>query len=544
MGVLTKAWEQAKDLFLSMTPGARLTAVLLFAVIVVSLGYLFMNSGANSADFLLGGRPFDPVEMGRIQAAFGQAGLSGAVIEGSRIKVPSGEEAKYLAAMASAGVLPRDAADIMAEAMTDLSPFASREERKYAIATAKQRMLAQWIRVMDDGIENAVVVYSEDESRGLTRKTQKTASVALRSKDGIASIEPSFAQAIRQMIKHAYVGLDLNDISITVNDKPVIGPSDSFDPAMGAQERYFAAQLQQQKAIDEKVRKSLARWVPEVTVSSIVELDPKIFERERSRELDDKKGGTLSDLQTEDSTTSEATPASGRPPEQNGANSQASLTGTTAGTSDETSSTTSEKTTLPGHTDRETETAGLRPVSVSVSVGVPSSYFIDQWKADNPEAGEPEVTDWHPLRDAAFLQWRSHVLGQISTPTSAVNAEVTFTDFPSLPSSPPPEEEFMDSAMNWVGQHGGNVGMFFLGLVGLLMVRSFVKSATKREPVSAEQDEPEVGSDEDPIANDAPRPARKWDASDSNVKEELAGLVREDPDTAASILQGWISSPT
>ena len=44
MDFLNKAIAQLSDLFRSMTPGARITAGLLLAVVVVSMGYLFQHS--------------------------------------------------------------------------------------------------------------------------------------------------------------------------------------------------------------------------------------------------------------------------------------------------------------------------------------------------------------------------------------------------------------------------------------------------------------------------------------------------------------------
>ncbi len=545
MGMLTKTWEQITELFSSMTPGARLTAALLAVVIVISIGYLFTMSGDTSGEYLLAGRSFDGNEMARVQAAFGQAGLNGATIEGTKIKIPAGEEAKYLAAMASNGVLPQDFADIMENAMADLSPFSSRESRKHAIDVAMMKMLSQVIKYMDDSIERAQVVYSEVPARGLRNNGEKTAAVTIQSMHKHAEIDPSLAQAIRDTVTHSYAGLKSQNVSITFNGSPVINPADSLDPTMGGQERYFAAKKQHEATLEKKIRESMP-WISGVQVAAYVDLDPTIFERQSSRELDDKKAGTLSESRTEQTTTSESNPAGGRPPAQaqGGSNTQVALTGTASGTKDETSNSESQTTSLPGHIDVVKETAGLTPTSVSVSVGVPDTYFIEQWKLQNADAGrEPTETDWRALADTAFGEWKNHVLSQISTPNSAATANVTFTAFSPLPVPEMTEEAIADSAIGWLAQYGGTLGMVFLGLVGLLMIRSFVKSATK--PSAAASEPAEEKEDDEATADPAQvKAARKWDASEGDVKQELAELVREDPDTAASILQGWITTPT
>ena len=50
MDFLNQATGQIRELFLSMTPAARVTALLLVGVIVVSMGYLFQHHSASPDD--------------------------------------------------------------------------------------------------------------------------------------------------------------------------------------------------------------------------------------------------------------------------------------------------------------------------------------------------------------------------------------------------------------------------------------------------------------------------------------------------------------
>src|SRR5947199_7433867 len=100
MDFLNKALAQLSELFRSMTPGARITAGLLLAVVVVSMGYLF-RAGANGPDaYLFGGEPQPTSVLDKIEAAIAKANLSDYQREGNRIRVPSGQQAKYVAAVA------------------------------------------------------------------------------------------------------------------------------------------------------------------------------------------------------------------------------------------------------------------------------------------------------------------------------------------------------------------------------------------------------------------------------------------------------------
>src|SRR6476660_3100333 len=106
MGFLNNAIAQLSELLRSMTPGARITAGLLLAVVVVSMGYLFQHAASGPDGFLIGGEPRHEGVLARVESDFAKAGLSDYEREGNRIRVPSGQQAKYHAAVADAHALP------------------------------------------------------------------------------------------------------------------------------------------------------------------------------------------------------------------------------------------------------------------------------------------------------------------------------------------------------------------------------------------------------------------------------------------------------
>src|SRR5690349_8530908 len=100
MDFVNKTFAQLSDLLKSMTPGARITTGLLLLVVVVSLAFLFQHQTSTPDAYLMGGEPFAPSQFGAMEAAFHKAGLNGYEIDGSRIKVPRGQQAAYMAALA------------------------------------------------------------------------------------------------------------------------------------------------------------------------------------------------------------------------------------------------------------------------------------------------------------------------------------------------------------------------------------------------------------------------------------------------------------
>src|SRR5262245_11236956 len=127
MDFLNKSIAQVSELFRSMTPGARLTAGLLLAVVIVSFGYLFKQGTSGPDAYLFGGEPLPEGQLNRVEAAIAQAKLSGYEREGNRIRVPAGQQSAYIAAVADAGALPPNFNTILEDAIDNGSPWESKD---------------------------------------------------------------------------------------------------------------------------------------------------------------------------------------------------------------------------------------------------------------------------------------------------------------------------------------------------------------------------------------------------------------------------------
>jgi flagellar M-ring protein FliF len=212
MDVLNKALAQVNDLFKSMTPGARLTAGLLLIVVVISLAYLFNNQMAGGDADLLGGQPFTAGEMSAMEAAFGKAGLNGYTIIGSRIRVPAGQKAAYMAALVDHGALPAHFGDYLSNAMNKVGPFSSRQQQEELLKIAKQQELASIILSMD-GIEKASVQYDVQKKTGFRQNSLASASVSVK-RHGMLPLEEKQVPMIRHLVAGAFAGLAPEDVSV------------------------------------------------------------------------------------------------------------------------------------------------------------------------------------------------------------------------------------------------------------------------------------------------------------------------------------------
>src|SRR6478735_9309582 len=204
MDFLNKSIAQLSDLLRSMTPGARITAGLLLAVVVVSMGYLFQHGASGPDAYLFGGEPLPDRELTRVEAAIAKAGLSDYQREGNRIRVPSGQQAKYLAAVADADALPPNFNTIQENALNKSGPWESGEATRQRLKIARQQTLSEIVRAMY-WVENAVVLYDEHETRGLRdlgAVKQATASVSVRPRLG-ESLTPQRAKNIQKLVAHS-----------------------------------------------------------------------------------------------------------------------------------------------------------------------------------------------------------------------------------------------------------------------------------------------------------------------------------------------------
>ena len=172
MDFVSKAFQQISDLFRSMTPAARITSGLLLAIVLISLFYLVRTQTTSGGDYLFGGREFSQAELADMAAAFGKASLNAFEIEGYRMRVPGGQKAAYLAALADNNALPHDFSRIFDDAVST-SPFEPRYVFETRQKNAREKTLSLMISKMQ-GIELARVEFSTDEQRGLRRTRDRS----------------------------------------------------------------------------------------------------------------------------------------------------------------------------------------------------------------------------------------------------------------------------------------------------------------------------------------------------------------------------------
>ena len=555
MDFLNRAFSQVSDLFASMTPGARIAAALMLVAIVVSLAFLFQQSGTTGDTYLLGGHAFSPGEMPAVQAAIAKAGLNDFEVEGNLIRIPRGKQAEYVAALADAGALPADAHDIMDQVLRDSSPFASSKQRAEQLKIAREQVLAKTISKLS-GIEAATVFFDTRPRRGFHRDELVTAAVHVKPL-GSAPLESRHVQAIRSLVASSIAGLRPQMVTVVdANTSKTWAGSDSDGVGSSLDDPYLTRMQEYEAYYEAEVLKVLS-YVPGATASVNVELDTQQHRSESEVKLDPKPV-TLRTSEETSEQVSKKQPGGGRPGlAAQSPNTARQLTAAATSVQESTETTSrSEVINHPSHLETRRDFVGLTPKKVTVSVSVPNDYFVKVWRAQNPTSEGEEPKDPDPAQLAQIEQQESAKIQRAvfqripHTDGDDPAALVTVASFAPIEMPEIPAPSMVETTLAWLQTSWSTLGVLGLALFSLLMIRSMVRAAPPQpempavRPGTSPAGAGHAGDEsfEDAEADEHEPKLRRRTADGPSLRDELVELVREDPDAAAGILQNWIGN--
>lgn len=556
MDFLNKAYGQIAELFGSMTPAARITSGLLLTLILISGGYLFTHQVSGGNAYLLDGHSFSSEELTAMQAAFGKAGLNHFEIDGNRIRVPSGQKAKYLAALADGEAMPAEFGSYLANAANKAGPFTTGKQHDVMMKVALEQQLSKIIKEMK-GIEKAAVIYAAEKKGGLRPDLNATATASVSVKPlGSAPLSPTQVPAIRYLVARAIAGLSPDRVTVidtnlgrAYNASAEDGAPDVLDDPYVSHRKHY------QEEYENKIRQALA-FVPGVIVTADVEIDPELRRREQSRKVDPKPV-TISQTEESETNASDSGGPAGQPgfqAQQPRANSPAALAQNA-----KSSHTDKERNSLTQQNDfssdlTTTDRAGLTPKQVRVAVSVPTTYLEELWRQQNPAPPGSSAPPVDPKALAKIEEEQtskikmlvSGLIPQLDAATD-VRPLITVTTFPPVAMGEIAEPAIGQVAAGWLAENWSTLGMIGLALVSLVMLRSVVRSGPAPAvlpDLPLPPPEPEKPAEPTPEEAEAKAPSRlkRRTGHGQSLRDELADLVREDPDIAANILRTWIGN--
>ncbi|MBN1853569.1 MAG: hypothetical protein JW829_12630 [Pirellulales bacterium] len=560
MDTLNRSYAQVRDLFLSMTPAARITAGLLCIAVVISLGYLFHQGTAGPDGFLFGGERLSRNQLDRIEGAFGTAGLSGYEIESCRVRVPRGEEATYMAAIADAGAMPVDFHRLIDQALSAGGMLGSKEDRRLQFKAAREQQLSMIISKMT-GVEEAYVLIHESDERSNRSPTLKqrlvTASVNLQAQTEDA-IDSQQVKMIRRLVASAVGGKPENVTVADLVGNRVFGGGDS-ESGDATEDPYYELRHMFENRMRTKILNEVLADIQGVRVAVSAELDPIAEKIETDVKIDPKTVPLTASESSEETTNMDTTPGGLVGMQANteaiGPNGRANENTSTKQRSNESKKTIeqSDIASAVSHTETKTTHHGFTPRRITASIRIPNTHWENIWRernkpADGSDPAVPSSKDLEQIEKAEISKLQEAVVTLLNLSQESIQGrdpypKVNITTY--WPRTPEAVEgpSLAQTAMAWTSRNWTTLGMMGLTTFGLVLLRSIVKAVPAPEPSPPAATTFQIDTDEtdtDEVAG--PNQPRLRLRKGKSLKDDLSEIVREDPNAAAAILRSWIGN--
>jgi flagellar M-ring protein FliF len=529
---------QVRDLLSSMTPGARITAGLLLAVVVVSLALLFRTGSSTADEYLFGAMPLTNSQITRMEAAMAAKKLKGWEVQGNRIRVPRGQKDEYIAAIGEAGELPHDVRSYMNEALNSGGLFEPREKWDLRTKAVRESQLSHVLGRFR-WIEQANVMLDIEPSRGPNRKPKATASVFVEPQPGEV-VDARREKTIKDYIAFSEASLTPADVNVTSTGEQGAGTGEVIfdDP-------YLQARAEVERSYQQKLKQEL-NYIPGVRIMVTGEVDNTT---KRTRIETTPEGAEMVRETIENEMTESRVADGGGPPGQ--LQNSASANGAETMAAKENTSRTERDTTKTenavGAVQEESIQNGYVPKQIYVSVAIPRDYVEKTWRKAHPTSAPDDYSETERQAQEQAVQANVENFVQNVLPRlPAGQNEFTLVKvvfYESLQPDPLAEPTLATTAMTWASRHWTTLSMVGLACFSLLLLRNVARPRST-PPTAGPTLQLDLGpaaaagdDEEEPVD----RPRLKLRKGDS-LKEDLSEMVRENPDAAAAILRSWISN--
>lgn len=559
MNILSNLGKQLSDLFSSLSPSARIMAGLMIGVIVVSLGWIVNSEMSGDYESLLGGVALSNADMDRIETAFGDAQLRDYHREGRQIRIPKGQKDQYLKALSAANALPKEWGSEIDAALADGNVFESSEKFSARMQTAQERELANAFKRMP-GIEFAAVRYDE-RRKGFGREAERVCSIQLQGPHN----DPIPEATLRRIAEHAskyFAGLPKSNISVLDLGTANVF-TDSDDPRFASDNPVLAAKRQYESYLDAKIGAVLSEYGAVILMVD-VDVDPTLVQ-EQEKLAYDPTAVTLQSVESRKDSENAKTAPSGPPgADANGIGNKAQrIEGGLAGNTSKTKESEANERRVAGHDASRTETAGLTPTKVKVSIGIPESHyrkvFAHRYLINTPGATAEDIP---PPTPQQLTDLKTELEGTVRSAVETVAMGIrdgddrkpfvnvyAYTDLPPLEIPPP---SLATTALTWLGDSWSTVALLLVVVMALGMMFSWVRSQNDPEsdrkfaegfglqvPVNM-GDELDLGEDSQGEEAGTNRDKPEFAVVGGEMKEDLSTLIKENPDAVVNLLKTWI----
>lgn len=543
MNVLQKTIEPIRDAFLSMPMTSRMIAGMLVLAIAIGLGLLVNGGTSTETEYLFGGKMFSETEVDSVEMSFSQAGLKLWEREGRRIRIPTKTRNEYLAALRESATLPLGLRSAMQGALDKGGPFDSSEQRSARAMHAKAQDLGAKIGAFPE-IRWASVEYAQGERTGLSRTRPQSASIVV-TPEGSEPLTKARVNMIKELVRASYAEMTSeNVVVIDTNASHLNGDWENEDPML-------RKRLEEEKAYEQKVLRALVGYGP-IRVAAHAELDPTMGV-EKAKLTYDSERTTLQEYSKKIDAQSTRLGSRGVPGTAPNAIGNRAATLDEPEQSSKTKKDEREASGVVGQQYELSKLAAMQVKRVTVSVGLPTSYYdrvlLQDYLRENPDK---TATDMPQPTIAMLQQKRTETEGKIKAavapllPPVAIGEDslplVHVWDYPDISEPAIVTEGGTGKALTWLSESWASLAMLGLAAIAILIARSALLGGGSGAP----KDFNEGFGLELPV----PPPEEESGEADEkegmeitggSLKDELFRMVDKNPEVAANVLRSWIS---
>lgn len=559
MDALKNYFAQIKDLYYGMTPGNRITIALLFGFLILSFGFLVLGtlrSGTSDRVYVFSGKVFTFSEQTAAAEVLAKANLNDYEWKGGKLEVKKSEEMKYTGAIADGKVIT-DLGGYLTAAVNGLGAYESGKMMDLKMRAATAEQLAATLEQYP-WIEKAAVniyVRHDMDLKIFQRIPIVSAAVNIRPLFN-EEISEEQATAVTMYIAGA-LGIKESDLrEIKIIDMRSQRSWYGHDlKARGGNKTYEDMQKFYENKWNNELRNLFAE-IPGLIVQTHVLLDKKL-----SRQEHDVAHGKPTTVGLRERTTDldkKERDIAGRP----GFAAQLGLPVPNQGPSVIAGATVKEKTedsettnALQG-VEGETRLAPLTPRLITATIRIPLGYIKRYWVEQNATVEEP-----NPVPSPTDIEnARIELFDKIKADAAKIMEPLVPEDAPDTkqfvqvshyldPTEPEEKEETaFQLALSWVAQNWETLSLLALIVLGIGVLWAMTR-VKQPEPIVI-YEAPEIPLNEEMLSEDEmteediqiQRTLDPFNKSIRSLQSEVADLVTENPDAAASVLRQWIGN--
>lgn len=527
-----------------MSASQRATLLIVPVMVAGAIFFLVQNGTSKTYVPLSLGKAFSAEEGSQVTRALASSGLTDFRQEGAQILVPRAEVERYNAAVMAGGGLPSGWASEWEKKFEEQSNVFTSSEQ---LQTQKEIQLAKELRRMimaAPDVEDASVVWTPPKKHSWRKNSARTATVSVKPKPG-RDVSMSLVQGIRHAVAAAIE--DLKPENVVVFDQTrmtAFTPDREDDP-------YSSRVLNRIQEFTTLYQRKIAEqlnFIPDVIVTVDVEID-NINAQEEIKSDVNPKSVVINQRDRSKKDESDRGPAGAEPGVK--ANGPAAVPAVASTRQSQKSNESDTETSSVPITSSQTRvvTNGGMPKSVQVSVHIPKDYYRTVAADQVKQSGTPEGTT-----DDEKKAFQTAINSRIANVEQLVNGEVKQTVQKAIPSQsgvdavvvtsyvrgepevPKTDVPITQTVTGLLSQWGGAIG---LGLFALWALRMMGKTTPKKsnDQEEAPEDQPVIMKLSAATTEDAPQ---QQVSPQPNKRDELQGIVRDNPEMAAAVLGRWL----